>query len=59
MPAQWVSVTTYAETFSVSQDTVYKWMKAGLLDTMRVGRLIRVKPIPPADRRPPASLRVV
>lgn len=49
---QYVSVTTYTEMFSVDRDTVYKWIDAGLLDTFRVGRLIRVRPVPPSDTRP-------
>lgn len=52
MPAQWVSVTVYAETYSVDARTVRKWIAAGLVETFRIGRLIRVENVPPSDRRP-------
>lgn len=52
----WISVTTYAELYSVTPKTVHKWMAAGLLDTFRVGRLIRVWNAPPADKRAPCGV---
>lgn len=47
----WVSIRTYAQQHETSRKTVYKWMEAGLVDIFRVGRFIRVKNQPPADRR--------
>lgn len=52
MTPEWVSITAYALQFSVTRKTVYKWLEAGLLDTFRVGRCIRVLNQPPTDRRP-------
>lgn len=54
MPAQWVSVATYAETYSVDVRTVRKWIAQGLVETFRVERLMRVYLAPPSDRRPSA-----
>lgn len=51
MAAQWVSVTTYAETYSVDARTVRKWISMGLVEVFRVGRLLRVENLPPSDRR--------
>lgn len=44
---EWLTVTHYAERFDVDPRTVYKWMKAGLLETFRIGRLLRIKNQPP------------
>lgn len=51
MKPEWVSITAYALQFSVNRKTVYKWLEAGLLDTIRIGRCIRVLNQPPSDRR--------
>lgn len=39
----WVSIKDYAAIYGVHRKTVHKWLDAGLLDTYRVGRCIRVK----------------
>jgi excisionase family DNA binding protein len=46
--ALWVSITQYAEIHSVSRPTVYKWLDAGLLESYRVGGVIRIRTSPPA-----------
>lgn len=51
-PPLWVSIRTYAQQHETTRQTVYKWIEAGLIDTWRVGQVIRVKNQPPADRRP-------
>lgn len=51
----WVSISTYAVLYDTNRKTVYKWLDAGLLETFRVGRCIRVLNQPPSDRRPKAS----
>jgi hypothetical protein len=48
---EWVSISLYAQVYSTNRKTVYKWLEAGLLETFRVGRCIRVLNQPPTDRR--------
>lgn len=49
----YVKVSTYAESYDLHAHTVRKWIAAGLLETIRVGRCIRVRNAPPSDRRVP------
>jgi hypothetical protein len=51
MPSAWISVTTYGQKHGVDRKTVHKWLAAGLLEFYRVERLIRVKDVPPRERR--------
>jgi hypothetical protein len=53
--AEWLSITLYAQRYSTNRKTVYKWLEAGLLETFRVGRCIRVLNQPPCDRRQPQA----
>ncbi len=53
----WVSISTYAVLYQANRKTVYKWLEAGLLETFRVGRCIRVLNQPPRDRRQPSVRR--
>jgi excisionase family DNA binding protein len=46
-PARWISISQYARLYGVSRPTVYKWLKAGLLETWKVGQCVRV-----LNRRP-------
>lgn len=39
----WISISQYARIYGVSRPTVYKWLRAGLLETWRVRRCVRVK----------------
>lgn len=51
-PADWLSVTDYARVHGVSRTTVNKWMRAAILQTYRVGKLIRIRNIPPDEHAP-------
>jgi excisionase family DNA binding protein len=53
----WVSVTTYARIYGVDRATVYKWLREKLLDTYRVGRVLRVRNLEP-DRHDSARRSV-
>jgi excisionase family DNA binding protein len=44
----WLCVTDYACVYNVDRSTVYKWLDAGLLETYRVGRVVRIKNKPPS-----------
>lgn len=44
---QWVSISRYALIYGVSRRTVHKWLRAQLLETYRVGWLVRVRNQPP------------
>lgn len=41
-PEVWISISRYAQLYGVSRPTVYKWLKAGLLQQYKVQRVIRV-----------------
>lgn len=43
----WVSVPVYAQHYNADEKTVHKWLEAGLLESFRVGRFIRVRDQPP------------
>ncbi len=45
--APWVSIALYAEHQAADPKTVHKWLEAGLLESYRVGRFIRVRDQPP------------
>lgn len=38
----WISISRYAQLYGVSRPTVYKWLKAGLLETWKVRKVLRV-----------------
>jgi len=51
----WVSVTRYCELYDLDRKTVYKYLGAGLLRSWQVGRVLRVRnvpPLPPTTERP-------
>lgn len=48
VPPDWVSVTEYAYRHSVDRRTVYKWMRAGLIEFYQVELLIRIRNVAPA-----------
>lgn len=50
-PAEWVSVSDYARTHSVSRNTVRKWMRARLLEFYKVDVIVRIKNVPPDQQR--------
>lgn len=50
-PAEWLSIPDYASRYGVHRQTVRKWLAAGLLTVYQVGKVIRVKHQPPAERR--------
>jgi hypothetical protein len=56
--ATWVSVTRYCELYDVNRKTVYKYLDAGLLQSWRVGRVLRVAHRPPLAAVPQRSLPV-
>lgn len=48
---EWLSVTLYAEKYGVDRNTVYKWLKAGLLVSYRVESLVRIRNLQPNQHR--------
>lgn len=50
-PPAWISITLYSQKHGVDRKTVHKWLAAGLVESYRVQRLIRVKDAPPKERR--------
>ena len=42
-PASWLSITQYARAYGLDRSTVKKLLDVGLLDSYKVGRVIRVK----------------
>lgn len=48
----WLCITDYAYAYNVDRSTVYKWLDAGLLETYRVGRVVRIKNKPPDVHAP-------
>lgn len=43
-PAEsWISISRYAQLYGVSRPTVYKWLRAGLLETWKVRRCVRIR----------------
>jgi hypothetical protein len=49
LPPEWLSVSDYAHCYGVDRDTVHKWLQADLLESFRVGKLIRIRHTPPRD----------
>lgn len=39
----WLSITAYSRHYGADRKTVHKWLAAGLLNSYRVGRFIRVE----------------
>lgn len=39
----WISISRYAELYGVSRPTVYKWLKAGLLEAWQVRKCVRIR----------------
>lgn len=48
--AEWVTVKRYALIYGIDRGTVYKWLRAGILDTYRVGTLRRIRNRPPEEK---------
>ena len=46
---KYVSVTQFAELFGISRQTVWKWIKAGKLKVIRLGKLYRI-PVSEVER---------
>jgi len=40
---RWISISRYALVYGVSRTTVYKWMRAGVVETFQAERVVRVK----------------
>lgn len=51
----YVRISTYCRLYDVSRNTAYKWLDAGLIAGLRIGRTIRVRNLPPCDQRPSAA----
>lgn len=49
----WLTIKAYCRHYAIDRGTVYKWLRAGLLTTYRVGRLVRIKHEPPKENLPP------
>jgi excisionase family DNA binding protein len=41
-PIQWFTVADVARVTQVHPDTVKKWIRLGLLDTVKIGRSVRI-----------------
>ena len=50
--AQWLSVTAYADVYGVTRATVYKWLRAHVLQTYALGRILRIRNLPPDQHHP-------
>ena len=48
--SEWVTVKRYAVIYGIDRGTVYKWLRAGILDTYRVGTLRRIRNRPPEEK---------
>ena len=46
-PAEWLSITAYAQQYGVTRGTVYKWLTSNLLCTYRLGPVRRIRNLPP------------
>jgi hypothetical protein len=55
-PAEWVTVTAFALRYGVDRSTVYKWLDSELLLTYRVGKLLRIRNLPPDAHEPLKSV---
>lgn len=47
MSTGYVKVRVYAQRYDVSPKTVRKWIAAGLVVAVRIGRLVRVRDVAP------------
>lgn len=55
--AIWVSVSRYCELYDVERKTVYKFLESGLLPSWQVGRVLRVRNMPPMGTQPARTVR--
>jgi excisionase family DNA binding protein len=51
--ADWLSISDFAVRYGIDRSTVYKWLGEALLETYRVGSLLRIKNLPPDKHVPP------
>jgi hypothetical protein len=46
-PPDWLSISDFAKRYGIDRGTVYKWLRAQLLDVYRVDTLLRIRNLPP------------
>jgi hypothetical protein len=46
-PAEWITITAFADRYGVNRHIVYKWLANKLLDIYEVGSLLRIRNLPP------------
>lgn len=46
-PADWISIAEYADRYGVHWHTVSKWVKAGILESYRCAKVVRIRNLPP------------
>lgn len=51
-PADWVTISAFARRYGIDRHTVYKWLDARILQTYAVGKLLRIRNLPPDQHRP-------
>lgn len=51
LPPAWISVRHYCQRYELSRATVYKYLEDGLLAKWQVGRVLRVRNLPPLEKR--------
>lgn len=47
---RWLSISRYALVYGVSRNTVYKWMRAGVVETFQAERVVRIRNLKPRER---------
>lgn len=50
-PAEWLSIQAYAECYGAHPNTVAKWVRSKILEVYRIGRMVRIRNIPPDQHR--------
>lgn len=50
-PPQWLSASAYARRYGIHRSTVAKWLRSKILKVYQVGRIVRIRNIPP-DQHP-------
>jgi excisionase family DNA binding protein len=49
MEPTWISVRHYCERHGVNRQTIYKWIECGVVAHWRVGRVLRIRNLPPGE----------
>jgi len=48
----YVSISTFARIYGIDRGTVYKWLRAHMLETYKLGKVLRIRNLAPDQHHP-------